>query len=110
MCIRDRSKECLAVVYNYQLYHFLTVASFAFFLFSCTFFIPLASTPSMFNNGNNSCSNLGTTLLLHSALPYGNGLGDLHDQGPVSYTHLRAHETSLHLVCRLLLEKKKKKK
>ena len=23
-----------------------------------------------------------------------------------SYTHLRAHETSLHLVCRLLLEKK----
>ena len=23
----------------------------------------------------------------------------------VSYTHLRAHETSLHLVCRLLLEK-----
>ncbi|WP_460381819.1 replication initiation protein, partial [Staphylococcus aureus] len=26
----------------------------------------------------------------------------------VSYTHLRAHETTLHLVCRLLLEKKKK--
>ncbi|WP_460381869.1 hypothetical protein [Staphylococcus aureus] len=25
---------------------------------------------------------------------------------PVSYTHLRAHETTLHLVCRLLLEKK----
>ncbi len=25
---------------------------------------------------------------------------------PVSYTHPRAHETSLHLVCRLLLEKK----
>ena len=24
----------------------------------------------------------------------------------VSYTHLRAHETTLHLVCRLLLEKK----
>ena len=28
---------------------------------------------------------------------------------PVSYTHLRAHETTLHLVCRLLLEKKKTK-
>ena len=27
---------------------------------------------------------------------------------PVSYTHLRAHETVLDLVCRLLLEKKKK--
>ena len=26
----------------------------------------------------------------------------------VSYTHLRAHETVLDLVCRLLLEKKKK--
>eukprot|EP00658_Telonema_sp_P-2_P058188 TRINITY_DN46623_c0_g1_i1.p2 TRINITY_DN46623_c0_g1~~TRINITY_DN46623_c0_g1_i1.p2 ORF type:complete len:145 (-),score=38.54 TRINITY_DN46623_c0_g1_i1:91-525(-) len=30
--------------------------------------------------------------------------------GTVSYTHLRAHETPEHLVCRLLLEKKKKKK
>eukprot|EP00656_Telonema_subtile_P045827 TRINITY_DN5208_c0_g1_i5.p1 TRINITY_DN5208_c0_g1~~TRINITY_DN5208_c0_g1_i5.p1 ORF type:complete len:100 (+),score=26.73 TRINITY_DN5208_c0_g1_i5:138-437(+) len=29
-------------------------------------------------------------------------------QGAVSYTHLRAHETVLDLVCRLLLEKKKK--
>ena len=28
--------------------------------------------------------------------------------GTVSYTHLRAHETVLDLVCRLLLEKKKK--
>eukprot|EP00658_Telonema_sp_P-2_P082037 TRINITY_DN8570_c0_g2_i3.p1 TRINITY_DN8570_c0_g2~~TRINITY_DN8570_c0_g2_i3.p1 ORF type:complete len:308 (+),score=81.08 TRINITY_DN8570_c0_g2_i3:55-978(+) len=30
------------------------------------------------------------------------------ESGPVSYTHLRAHETPEHLVCRLLLEKKKK--
>src|SRR5450756_2911780 len=29
---------------------------------------------------------------------------------PISYTHLRAHETRHDLVCRLLLEKKKKKK
>ena len=29
---------------------------------------------------------------------------------PVSYTHLRAHETVLDLVCRLLLEKKQKPK
>ena len=29
------------------------------------------------------------------------------DFGSVSYTHLRAHETVLDLVCRLLLEKKK---
>ena len=39
--------------------------------------------------------------------------GDRLDSGPpagrkaVSYTHLRAHETVLDLVCRLLLEKKK---
>eukprot|EP00657_Telonema_sp_P-1_P007196 TRINITY_DN26913_c0_g1_i1.p1 TRINITY_DN26913_c0_g1~~TRINITY_DN26913_c0_g1_i1.p1 ORF type:complete len:127 (+),score=62.09 TRINITY_DN26913_c0_g1_i1:61-441(+) len=33
---------------------------------------------------------------------------DLHVVGAVSYTHLRAHETVLDLVCRLLLEKKKK--
>ena len=31
------------------------------------------------------------------------------DPIPVSYTHLRAHETGRNLVCRLLLEKKKKK-
>ena len=39
-------------------------------------------------------------------------MGDRHDEGgardPVSYTHHRAHETVLDLVCRLLLEKKKK--
>eukprot|EP00658_Telonema_sp_P-2_P071116 TRINITY_DN6042_c0_g2_i2.p1 TRINITY_DN6042_c0_g2~~TRINITY_DN6042_c0_g2_i2.p1 ORF type:complete len:194 (-),score=64.87 TRINITY_DN6042_c0_g2_i2:107-688(-) len=33
---------------------------------------------------------------------------DSDPPSPVSYTHLRAHETPEHLVCRLLLEKKKK--
>ena len=33
--------------------------------------------------------------------------GALHGVQAVSYTHLRAHETVLDLVCRLLLEKKK---
>src|SRR5450756_2931374 len=33
-----------------------------------------------------------------------------HSEFAVSYTHLRAHETRHDLVCRLLLEKKKKKK
>src|SRR5674536_140269 len=36
--------------------------------------------------------------------------GDALEFIPVSYTHLRAHETPEHLVCRLLLEKKKKTK
>ena len=35
---------------------------------------------------------------------------DLDKPEAVSYTHLRAHETVLDLVCRLLLEKKKKNK
>mgnify|MGYP003380443556 CR=1 FL=1 len=35
--------------------------------------------------------------------------GDFPDIVAVSYTHLRAHETVLDLVCRLLLEKKKNK-
>ena len=34
-------------------------------------------------------------------------LDDVHVVHAVSYTHLRAHETVLDLVCRLLLEKKK---
>ena len=34
---------------------------------------------------------------------------DMCGNKPVSYTHLRAHETKAKLVCRLLLEKKKLK-
>ena len=33
-----------------------------------------------------------------------------YTQTPVSYTHLRAHETDSYLVCRLLLEKKKRRR
>ena len=36
-----------------------------------------------------------------------NAIDHLDEPGAVSYTHLRAHETVLDLVCRLLLEKKK---
>ena len=43
--------------------------------------------------------------------PYRDAAGRDHEARvvhltPVSYTHLRAHETPEHLVCRLLLEKK----
>ena len=34
-------------------------------------------------------------------------MDDAQTQAPVSYTNLRAHETVLELVCRLLLEKTK---
>src|SRR5674476_1128113 len=44
--------------------------------------------------------------------PYARGLAGqvrvLSNTNAVSYTHLRAHETGRNLVCRLLLEKKKK--
>src|SRR5450756_2453845 len=40
---------------------------------------------------------LSPTLVSHQLKP-------LRDQDPVSYTHLRAHETRHDLVCRLLLE------
>src|SRR5450756_915910 len=41
-----------------------------------------------------------------NSVPANNAAGTVLD--PVSYTHLRAHETRHDLVCRLLLEKKKK--
>ena len=45
--------------------------------------------------------------LLVTTLEY---VGHFSTTLPVSYTHLRAHETVLDLVCRLLLEKKKNNK
>ena len=61
---------------------------------------------------------VGRTITHHHVVLSVDGLGVHHavlDVGqnfliPVSYTHLRAHETGRNLVCRLLLEKKKKKK
>ena len=46
----------------------------------------------------------GNFVWLDMGLP--NTEKELNTLNAVSYTHLRAHETSLHLVCRLLLEKK----
>ena len=47
-------------------------------------------------------ANSGRTILFVS-----HNMGAIKSLCPVSYTHLRAHETVLDLVCRLLLEKKK---
>src|SRR5680860_1541510 len=44
--------------------------------------------------------------LFHILLPLKVYLLYFHRIVPVSYTHLRAHETDSYLVCRLLLEKK----
>ena len=55
------------------------------------------------NSASSMCYTSGTT---------GNpkGVAYSHRSNSVSYTHLRAHETVLDLVCRLLLEKKKTRK
>ena len=44
-----------------------------------------------------------------STLNTGNLINEKTLTNPVSYTHLRAHETVLDIVCRLLLEKKNNK-
>ena len=52
----------------------------------------------------------GAVLLEDPDDPLRHGLPEARRRlGAVSYTHLRAHETVLDLVCRLLLEKKKYK-
>ena len=54
---------------------------------------------------------IATALVMHEdVIATGAKIRDVGRIRPVSYTHLRAHETVLDLVCRLLLEKKKKQK
>ena len=56
-----------------------------------------------------SSTGLYTWAFHHGNFDNAYGDGDIltaRDNGPVSYTHLRAHETDSYLVCRLLLEKK----
>ena len=62
-----------------------------------------------FNNSVRSLLWQGNTLYAGGAFT-ANGWNTvtLNYVAPVSYTHLRAHETVLDLVCRLLLAKKKK--
>ena len=56
--------------------------------------IDRSKVKALFNNG-----------VLEVTLP----LAEESKPKPVSYTHLRAHETPEHLVCRFLLEQKKQK-
>src|SRR5664280_1469919 len=65
----------------------------------------------LFSFGGLSATKTSTIIFTQNSYtnnPYGRGSGFSYGFGPVSYTHLRAHETVLDLVCRLLLEKKTK--
>src|SRR5665811_2295305 len=63
----------------------------------------------MFESRYATREDIDAAMQLGCGLPMGPlALVDLIGLDTVSYTHLRAHETVLDLVCRLLLEKKKK--
>ena len=53
------------------------------------------------------CRNCLSKWYREEAEKKGISISDPDAREPVSYTHLRAHETRSNLVCRLLLEKKK---
>ena len=60
--------------------------------------------------GNKSNDSDSSAFGANISIAKGKGALATGPTGSVSYTHLRAHETVLDLVCRLLLEKKKKQK
>eukprot|EP00658_Telonema_sp_P-2_P064648 TRINITY_DN5377_c0_g1_i4.p1 TRINITY_DN5377_c0_g1~~TRINITY_DN5377_c0_g1_i4.p1 ORF type:complete len:219 (-),score=29.81 TRINITY_DN5377_c0_g1_i4:76-732(-) len=68
--------------------------------------------PEGFSSGNTGSSSVGTGLYTRERMFPNMAIliPPVLCVDTVSYTHLRAHETPEHLVCRLLLEKKKKNK
>src|SRR5674536_135218 len=61
------------------------------------------AVPSGIRAGASTCAETGVRTVIFCS-----GMRVVLTVVAVSYTHLRAHETPEHLVCRLLLEKKKK--
>src|SRR5678816_1641696 len=88
-------------------------ASFAFIVFNQGFWSGPAYTreDGIPEGQNRSLRNniVGPDFFAAMGIPFvqGRGFGpqDIKTSQTVSYTHLRAHETPEHLVCRLLLEK-----
>src|SRR5665648_437134 len=67
------------------------------------------SRPSMVSGASVWSAVKVTAGLVSSLNGRGAACTGTRSSGPVSYTHLRAHETRHDLVCRLLLEKKKRR-
>src|SRR5678815_739510 len=89
----------------------LSVTWFAHLTISDTARRAPAASPALRNSAILSCFSLPEMAFLTVSVCGSSGrlatLSRSSRNGSVSYTHLRAHETPEHLVCRLLLEKKK---
>eukprot|EP00658_Telonema_sp_P-2_P075740 TRINITY_DN65444_c0_g1_i1.p1 TRINITY_DN65444_c0_g1~~TRINITY_DN65444_c0_g1_i1.p1 ORF type:complete len:103 (+),score=19.00 TRINITY_DN65444_c0_g1_i1:121-429(+) len=97
MCIRDRYQRRVRAIGNYVFFGTRTiceamlVGNFVIIEADCII-------------GERCTLGHGCWLRAGTVVPSGQALIPF---GAVSYTHLRDHETPEHLVCRLLLEKKK---
>ena len=108
-------------IFNRQSLHILLSRTDALYYDTLFFFLMIRRPPRSTLDRSSAASDVykrQVTMFAQSAgntglsfLKYGFGARNIAmgDAGtaPVSYTHLRAHETVLDLVCRLLLEKKK---
>ena len=74
-----------------------------FYFFKTKLFEPLQLPPSQYHLLNAMAEDLDAECKKMDAL-----IDDKGGIDAVSYTHLRAHETVIDLVCRIMLEKKKK--
>src|SRR6266480_7835043 len=94
---------------------YFTAASSVFFYFY--FFLPLFFLPFFFFFFNDTATTEIYTLSLHDALPISSSPASLHGSTPWttcsarmrSEEHTSELQSHVNLVCRLLLEKKKKK-
>src|SRR5674476_226759 len=122
MCIRDSSKDLVFWKFHWDNTVLLQTSSK-----SDVLSLPLVTARSAFffdhlfkfeSTKGELYFQLGAEAMIHTtyyAMNYMPATGRYFSQSdteignyPVSYTHLRAHETGRNLVCRLLLEKKKK--
>ena len=93
MCIRDSASALALMVMPREACRNLQTLAEQGFLGACGFYEAIDYTPTRVPRGKNHA-------VVRAFMA--------HHQGTVSYTHLRAHETVLDLVCRLLLDNKKK--
>src|SRR5674536_367015 len=75
--------------------------------FLCFFFLMIRRPPRSTLSSSSAASDVYKRQIVYCPVPPLQHEPEMIAAAAVSYTHLRAHETPEHLVCRLLLEKKK---